>query len=219
MKELEIKYLKKGFSSIDVECLKKHFPNRYEKALEYKSEESRDMSFLAGILIYNNLNIEENELKYNNLKKPYIENGLYFNISHSKDYAVFVKSEKKIGIDIEFVNNKNKSILEYAYNSDEKKYILNGEDKYSDIERLTKLWTIKESIFKASGSEKYIEPKNINTISINNQNLNLSNEEYDYVKLKFLDETYNIYSIKFFDYIISVASIEYYDSIKIELGG
>lgn len=213
MKELEIKYLKKDASNIDLDLIKKHFPKRYEEALKYKSEESRDLSILAGILIYNNLKIEESEIKYNKLKKPYIENGLYFNVSHSKDYVVFVKSEEKIGIDIEFINNKNMNIINYAYNEQEKEYILNGKDDYSKIERLTKLWTIKESLFKASGSEKYIEPKNISTIDIKNQNNIISKESYDYIQLNFLGETYNIYSIKFFDYIISVASITHYTDI------
>lgn len=215
MKELEIKYMIKSASNIDVECIKRHFPKRYEEALGYKSEESRDLSLLAGILIYNNLKVEENEIKYNKLKKPYIENGMFFNISHSKDYVVFVKSEEKIGIDIECVNDKNMNIIDYAYSENEKEYILNGKDNYSNIERLTKLWTIKESLFKASGSEKYTEPKNINTIDIENQNTILSNDSYDYIKLTFLNEVYNVYSIKFSNYIISVASKADYDGVKL----
>ena len=63
MKELEIKCLKKDASNIDLDLIKKHFPKRYEEALKYKSEESRDFSLLAGILIYNNLKIEESKIK------------------------------------------------------------------------------------------------------------------------------------------------------------
>lgn len=215
MKELEIKYLKKDASNIDLNLIKKHLPKRYEEALKYKSEESRDLSLLAGILIYNNLKIEESDIKYNKLKKPYIENGLCFNVSHSKDFVVFVKSEEKIGIDIEFVNDKNMNIIDYAYNEDEKEYILNGKDDQEKIERLTRLWTIKESLFKASSSEKYIEPKNISTIDIKNQNTIISNEFYDYIQLDFLGETYHVYSINFLNYIISVASITNYTTLKI----
>ena len=161
------------------------------------------MSLLSGILIYNNLKANEDEIKYNKLKKPYIENGPFFNVSHSKEYVVFVKSENEIGIDIECVNEKNMSILDYAFNEDEKDYILSDKIvDLSSIERLTKLWTIKESLFKASGSEKYIEPRNINTIC-------------EAANLPFLDKNYNIYSINFLNYIISVASIERYDDIRI----
>lgn len=206
--------MKRDSANIDFDYIKMHLPKRYDESLGYKSEESRDLSLLGGMLIYNNLKIEESEIKYNKLGKPYIENGVFFNISHSKEYVVFVKSEEKIGIDIELINDKNMNIIDYAYSENEKDYILDSKDNYSTIERLTKLWTVKESLFKASGSEKYVEPKNINTIDIKDQSIVFSNNSYDYMNIKFLDEIYNVYSIKFLNYIISVASIMHYDDVK-----
>ena len=150
-------------------------------------------------MIYNNVKVNEEDIKFNKLKKPYLENGPYFNISHSKDCVVFVKSEKPIGIDIEYVNEKNLNILNYAFSESEREYILNSNDDLSQIERLTKLWTIKESLFKASGSEKYVEPKNI--------------EVSDKKKLEFLGEAYNIYSFKYLGSFVTVASIIQYDDI------
>ena len=201
MAVLEIKYLKNCISDIELEYIKEHIPRRYSDSLEFLSEDARNSSLLAGILIYNNLGVEEDELKNNSLNKPYIENGLYFNVSHSKEYIVFVKSEGKIGIDIELIDENNMSILDYVFNKSEKEYIENGKDDFSCIERLTKLWTIKESLFKASGTEERIEPRDIV----------VSNEK----RICFLDNTYNVCSLKEFGHIISVSSVVKYEKIKL----
>lgn len=233
MSVLEIKYLENSVSYVELDYIKKHIPKRYSASLSYKSEESRNLTLLGGIMIYNNLHVDEDSIKYNKLKKPYIENGPFFNVSHSKDMVVFVKSENKIGIDIEAIDKKNISIIDYAFSKDEKEYIINGKDKYTDAERLIKLWTIKESLFKASGSEKYIEPKNINAYGENNvitilENICFENDKcvetnssainLELATIDFLDETYNVYSFKWLKYFVSVASIIRYDNINLVKG-
>ena len=201
MNVLEIKYLNNSILDSEMEYIKKCIPKKYENSLDYKSEEARNLSLISKIMICNNLNVSEDDIKFNKLKKPYIENGPFFNISHSREFVVFVQSEKPIGIDIEYINDKNLSIINHAFNKAEREYILNGNDELSVVERLTKLWTIKESLFKASGSEKYIEPKDI---SANNSKM-----------IKFLDETYHIYSFKHMQYYITAASIIQYDDISL----
>lgn len=196
---LEIKYIKNQISPDELEYIKVRTPKRYAKCLEYKSLEERISSLISRIMICNNLNVDEDIIKYSELKKPYIKNGPYFNVSHSKEYTVFVKSENKIGIDIEYIDEKNIGILDYAFNKDEQDYILECKDNYGSTERLTKLWTIKESLFKASGAREYIEPKDIK-VNCNNT-------------IEFFDEVYNVYSFKYLDYIISVSSIIKYDDV------
>ena len=201
MAELEIKYLKNCISDIELEYIKEHTPKRYNDSMKFLSEDARNSSLLAGILIYNNLGIGEDKLKYNSVGKPYIENGLYFNVSHSKEYIVFAKSKEKIGIDIELIDENNMSILDYVFDINEKEYVVKGNDELTSIERLTKLWTIKESVFKASGTEKRIEPRDI-VVS-------------DDKRISFLDEIYNIYTLKEFGHIISIASATKYEDIKL----
>jgi 4'-phosphopantetheinyl transferase len=196
---LEIKYIKNQISPDELEYIKARTPKRYAKCLEYKSLEERISSLISRIMICNNLSIDEDIIKYSELKKPYIKNGPYFNVSHSKEYTVFVKSENKIGIDIEYIDGKNIGILDYAFNKDEQDYILECKGNYGSTERLTKLWTIKESLFKASGAREYIEPKDIK-VNCNNT-------------IEFFDEVYNVYSFKYLDYIISVSSIIKYDDV------
>ena len=230
MNILEIKYLNNSISSMELDYIKNHIPKRYAESFSYKSEESRILMLLSGIMIYNNLHIEEDSIRYNKLKKPYLESGSFFNVSHTKDIVVFAKSDNKIGIDIETINEKNKNILDYAFNDNEKEYVLNGNDNFSFIERLTKLWTIKESLFKASGSEKYVEPKGINAYAkmktsnaidiVNNvdDTEKIYNKEDLFVeisRMSFLDEEYNVYSFRWLCYMVSLASIKAYDCIKI----
>lgn len=201
MAVLEIKYLKNCISDIELEYIKEHIPKRFNNSMKFLSEDARNSSLLAGILIYNNLGIEEDKLKYNSLGKPYIENGLYFNVSHSKEYIVFVKSKEKIGIDIELMDENNMSILDYVFDRDEKEYIEKGKDELTCIERLTKLWTIKESVFKASGTEKKIEPRDIVVT--------------DDKRVSFFNEIYNIYTLKEFGHMITIASANKYEDIKL----
>lgn len=201
MAYLEIKYLNNKVSDTEREYIKENIPKRYDKSMKFMSDEAKISSLLAGILIYNNLGADERDLKYNKLNKPYIDNGLYFNISHSKDYIVFVKSDKKIGVDIELIDEKNMSIVDYAFSHDEKNYIMNSADNNTSVERLTKLWTIKESVFKASGVEERVEPKDIVVL--------------DDRRVSFFDEEYNIYTLKRFDHIISIASISEYEGLSL----
>ena len=196
---LEIKYLDNNISNEEMNYMKNFIPKRYDECLTYKSNESRKLALISRIMICNNLNVTEDKIQFNKLKKPYIENSPFFNVSHSRDYVIFAKSEMPIGIDIEYVSKKNMCILNYAYTESEKDYILKSEDEFTSIEKLTMLWTIKESLFKASGSEKYLEPKNIKV--------------YNYKSIEFLGKKYNIYSCKFKEYFISVASIIQYDEV------
>lgn len=196
---LEIKYLDNNISNEEMNYMKNFIPKRYDECLTYKSNESRNLALISRIMICNNLNVTEDKIQFNKLKKPYIENSPFFNVSHSRDYVIFAKSEMPIGIDIEYVSKKNMCILNYAYTESEKDYILKSEDEFTSIEKLTMLWTIKESLFKASGSEKYLEPKNIRV--------------YNYKTIEFLCKKYNIYSCRFKEYFISVASIIQYDEV------
>lgn len=62
MHELEIKYLENSISDIELEYIKEHIPRRYNDSMKFLSEDARNSSLLAGILIYNNLGIGEDKL-------------------------------------------------------------------------------------------------------------------------------------------------------------
>ena len=220
MKTLLVKYLKIDESDDKIDKLKALIPCAFEVTKDYKSELARKERLLGKYLIITNLNCKEEDIYYNSLKKPYVKNNLYFNISHSKEYIVFVSSDSEIGIDIESIDEKNLRILDYAFNKKEIDYIKNGEGFNSIKDRFTYIWTIKESLFKASGIEEYIEPRNIDTFKRTISDNSINEKGIIENKINFKNKEYYVYSFKFNDYIISVASADKYDdieSVKIDL--
>lgn len=97
-----------------------------------------------------NLSIEYIEFKYTTKEKPYLENyPIFFNISHSKDYALIAIHNNNIGVDIEFIN-QNVEIRElmqiFAY-PHEIEWVL----EENSVERFYNIWTVKEAILKHMG--------------------------------------------------------------------
>ena len=88
------------------------------------------------------------KIRYNESGKPSINSDLNISISHSNFMAAVVFSGyAKTGIDIELKESKVISIQDKFLNESEKL-----RTKYkSDVVYLTKIWTAKESIYKALG--------------------------------------------------------------------
>ena len=88
------------------------------------------------------------KIRYDKSGRPSINSDLNISISHSKFMAAIVFSEhNKAGIDIECKDNKIVNIQDKFLNESEK---LKAEYE-TNIEYLTKIWTAKESIYKALG--------------------------------------------------------------------
>ena len=113
-----------------------------EKALKYKNEIDQIRSLASSYLV-NSLSSEP--LLFNDMGKPFFENGPYFNISHSGKYIVMAVSNKEVGVDIEENVEKNMSSLIRIFNEAEAKMIKEHADFYY-------LWCAKESLIKCIGS-------------------------------------------------------------------
>ena len=113
-----------------------------EKALKYKNEIDQIRSLASSYLV-NSLSNEP--LLFNDMGKPFFENGPYFNISHSGKYIVMAVSDKEVGVDIEENVEKNMSSLIRIFNEAEAKMIKEHADFYY-------LWCAKESLIKCIGS-------------------------------------------------------------------
>ena len=113
-----------------------------EKAIRFKNEKDQIRSLLSSYLI-NQLSKEP--LLYNEMGKPYYENGPYFNVSHSGQYVMMAVSSSEIGIDIEENIPKDMSLLTKIFNEAEAKVIKEHADFYY-------LWCAKESLIKCMGS-------------------------------------------------------------------
>ena len=113
-----------------------------EKALKFKNEVDQVRSLGSSYLI-NSLSKEP--LLFNDMGKPFYENGPYFNVSHSGRFIMMAVSNKEIGVDIEENTNKDMSALIRIFNEAEAKMIKEHADFYY-------LWCAKESLIKCIGS-------------------------------------------------------------------
>ena len=113
-----------------------------EKAMNYKNEIDQIRSLASSYLI-NSLSNEP--LLFNDMGKPFFENGPSFNVSHSGQYIVMAVSNKDIGVDIEENKEKDMSSLIRIFNEAEAKMIKEHADFYY-------LWCAKESLIKCIGS-------------------------------------------------------------------
>ena len=186
------------------DTLKKMMRKRFDKSIDYKDDNSKKLSLATIIAISQNLNISEDDIFYNEYKKPLLKN-YYFNISHSNEYVVFVKSDKRIGIDIQYMSEADMVIKDYAFTENEKKYIDEDEIDKDEINRFYKLWTRKEALVKAEGSGFIKEPKEVDVSE------SIKNDEIIYKDVK-----YYIKGVKYKDYYISVCSENNFRNIVIE---
>ena len=90
------------------------------------------------------------EIKFTEKGKPYFaDNNIFFNLSHSGDYAVCIIDDVDVGIDIEKVRAVRERLSERFFTEEEARKINKAT---CPKEALISAWTIKESFAKAKGS-------------------------------------------------------------------
>ena len=67
--------------------------------------EKRKKEFLVSRLLLNELEPNQ-QISYNSNGAPEISNGKYISISHSKNLVAIIISDKKVGLDIEYISEK-----------------------------------------------------------------------------------------------------------------
>ena len=171
---------------------------RREKAERIKIRQEKKRVIAAGLLLNyasgicknseSGVHIEEIKIKeligkYNqnydyeiitlkNGKPIFKDKDIYFNLSHSGEYAVCVISSKPVGIDIEGNKIIKDSIIDRFFLEKEKQWILENEKEKRA--RFFKVWTFKEAYGKATGEGvaaiikkvDYIEYRNASIIDI-----------------------------------------------------
>jgi len=129
---------------------------RRELALKFKHELGQRLCVLAYQLLKRGLRevygIEENPIFiYNVYGKPSIADHpeIFFNLSHCKEAAICVISDRPVGVDVESVRSFNDSLVHYTMNDDEICEIEAAENKAVAFIRL---WTKKEAALKLIGT-------------------------------------------------------------------
>lgn len=126
--------------------------SRQDKALKYAHEKDRLLSLGAAYLMKKHL--PKGRIIENENRKPYLEGGPFFNISHSGEYIVFASHPtREVGIDIEQVREDKVDAIKYVLTNEEKDLI--------NPVKLFQIWSNKESLIKCLSSSL----KDIRTVS------------------------------------------------------
>lgn len=121
---------------------------RSRERLDMMKSEIHRKGFLAVRKLLSCFNYSDEDVTYNNLGKPLLNDGKFISISHSFDYAAVVISNYSVGIDIEKLRPKISKLSSKFLNLEA--IFLNGNFS-TEIERLTAIWTTKEALYKFYG--------------------------------------------------------------------
>ena len=166
--------------------------------LDLIKSSSQRRQFLGVQNLLNLHKIKNDMLSYDDNGKPHLLNNKFISISHSFDYCGVIVSNVKVGLDIEKFRSK---ILNIS-----KKFVSQsdlGLIKLNSIENVTKVWSIKEAVFKAFGHNEIDFKKNIIIKSVNKEftkaNVLIFKNE--------ISENYSIEIYNFSEYICCVAKL------------
>ena len=133
---------------------------RSERIERIKSVEAKTVCLMAEVLLRREigkaLGMKEKDIifSYTEEGKPFIENADYhFSISHTKNVIVFVDSKSPVGIDIEGINEPEKSkrrlrVAKRFFTEEEYERVKNAS---CNNEEFCRIWTMKEAYVKMKG--------------------------------------------------------------------
>lgn len=173
-----------------------NLPNFFKLKFKKIKSIQKKKQYLAVHKILRSIKIDLNSLYYDENGKPLLKNGDYISISHSYNYCGVIIGHKKVGLDIEKLRPK---ILDVS-----SKFLSKSEELLMEknVKNLTKVWTVKESLFKAFG-QSGISFKN--NIIINEINSEFTSGKASIQFEKKIEE-YDIEITDFSQYICSVVS-------------
>lgn len=139
-------------TNLEVETYLNRLPSNFtEEVLKYNEPNQRKRSFFGWYLLYcllrdRGIETSKMKIKHNNYGKPIIEN-FNFNITHSHNLVAVAISSNEVGIDVEYLDNRDQSKIAKTIMSDEE-YL-----KYLDDNQLFYIiWTQKEAYLKWKGT-------------------------------------------------------------------
>lgn len=126
-----------------------------DKVLKFRNWQDAERSLAGNIMLMRGLQqIGRNEytlqdLKYTRFQKPYFDESIHFNISHSGNYIICAISEtNQIGVDVEEINEIPMDDFTNLFDDREWEEVINAENKFRAFYTL---WTKKEAFLKLIG--------------------------------------------------------------------
>lgn len=166
--------------------------------LDLIKSSSQRRQFLGVQNLLNLHKIKNDMLSYDDNGKPHLLNNKFISISHSFDYCGVIVSNVKVGLDIEKFRSKILNISKKFVSESDLSLI-----KLNSIENVTKVWSIKEAVFKAFGHNKIDFKKNIIIKSVNKK----FNKANVLIFKNEISENYSIEIYNFSEYICCVAKL------------
>jgi phosphopantetheinyl transferase len=159
-----------------------HLNEDDKNLLKLRKEKKSKEYFLAARKLLKN---EDSELtiEYDSKGKPYLNKEKSISISHSNEMvAIGISNEIDFGIDVQFKTDKVFKIQSKFLSQIESKFF----EKKNDLESLIKVWTAKESMYKALGKEGVSFSKDLEIDTINDKDLfRAGYYKKDNIKIKF----------------------------------
>jgi len=129
---------------------------RQQKTDRYAKRSDKNLSVGAEVLLcfaLKNEGITDYEIEYCESGKPYIKNpgGIFFNLSHSGDRVICALSADEVGCDTEKIRDVNPHTAKRFFCQRESELIAKCNMDNEKKDAFFRLWTLKESLMKATG--------------------------------------------------------------------
>jgi 4'-phosphopantetheinyl transferase len=193
----------------DYKNLIPNVPEFIQKQVNSYVKENDQKRCLFGKLVLRKLLMEGgyskrvlDEIKIDENNRPYINQDIDFNISHSGNYVICaISMQSRIGIDIEEIKNIDiNEIKEIVFNDEDDKRFQNTQ---TPLELFYDTWTLKEAALKADGKGLMMPLKDI---EIYNEKLLCCNQLWSFEKLN-INESYSAYVVYNGNHTVSMNEI------------
>jgi len=136
------------------------------KVLRYKRWEDAQASLLGKLLLLESFNFIDGpqhtlaDVQYSGFHRPFINNSMDFNISHSGNYVVCAISEDtRLGIDVEEIKSLQLEDFQSQFSQLDWNRIIEAENSCHEFYNF---WTKKEALIKADGRVMHVPLCDIN---------------------------------------------------------
>ena len=130
--------------------------SRQEKICRTRFKKNKILSLASELLLKNALNdigIKSYTVAYGERGKPFLKEypNVHFNLSHSEERVFCALSEKEVGCDVEMVSEIDLAVGLRFFCDYEYQAIIENESQKDRFDAFYRIWTLKESIIKATG--------------------------------------------------------------------
>ena len=188
-----------------------------QEILKYKFWESAESSLLGKLILqygFRKLNLEYSlgAIKFDKKERPFINDKIDFNISHSGNYIICaIVKNAKVGIDIEKHRTLKSNIANRYFDKKECSEIDSSENP---AKIFFELWSLKESAIKCDGRGVEVLSKTHKQYSAENTNTILCDETlFHYQSIK-IEDIYSCYICSNKKFTVEIQELNFTDLIN-----